>query len=124
MSSFLKHVEYRASGGHKVFRSESLNATEISKELESIYKDDASSYRAIAKRVAEFKEPERTFEDSPRASRPSIITTGQNIEAVGRIVMHDRQISVRRLAYELTMPTTTVYEIVSNHLGMKKVSAR
>ena len=41
--------------------------------------------------------------------------------------MHDRQISVRRLAYELPIPTTTtttVYEIMSNHLGMKKVSTR
>ena len=41
--------------------------------------------------------------------------------------MHDRQIAVRRLAYELDIPTTTtttVCEIMSNHLGMKKVSRR
>ena len=38
--------------------------------------------------------------------------------------MRDRQISVRRLAYELTIPTTTVYEIVNNRLGMKKASTR
>ena len=36
--------------------------------------------------------------------------------------MHDRQISVRRLAYELSIPTITVHEIMSNHLSMKKVS--
>ena len=38
--------------------------------------------------------------------------------------MCDRQISVRRLAYELAIPTTTVYEIMSNHLAMKKVSTK
>ena len=39
--------------------------------------------------------------------------------------MIDEQISVHRIAYELTIPTTTVYEIISNHhLGMKKVSTR
>ena len=38
--------------------------------------------------------------------------------------MLDRQISLRRIAYELIIPTTTVYEIISNHLGMKKVSTR
>ena len=55
--------------------------------------------------------------------RPSIITTDENIEAAQR-VMRDRQISVSRLAHELPIPTTTVHEIMSNHLGMKKVSAR
>ena len=38
--------------------------------------------------------------------------------------MCNRQISVRRLPYELPIPTITVYEIISNHLGMKKVSTR
>ena len=38
--------------------------------------------------------------------------------------MHNRQFSVRRLSYELPIPTTTVYEIISNHLGMKKISTR
>ena len=38
--------------------------------------------------------------------------------------MRHRQISVHRVAYELGIPTTTVYEIMSNHLGMKKVSTR
>ena len=55
---------------------------------------------------------------------PSIITTDENIVAVERIAVHDRQASVRRIADELAIPTTTIYEIVSNHLGMKKVSTR
>ena len=75
-------------------------------------------------RLLNFKEPERAFEDSPRTACPSTITTHQNIEAVERIVIRDRQISVRLLAYELPIPTTTVYEIMSNHLSMKKVSTR
>ena len=73
---------------------------------------------------AEFKDPERAFEDPPRMGCPSIITTDQNIQAVERIVMHDRQISVYRIAYKLAIPKTTVYEIISDHLGMKKVSTR
>ena len=38
--------------------------------------------------------------------------------------MRDQQISVCPTAYELAIPTTTVYEIMSNHLHTKKVSAR
>ena len=55
---------------------------------------------------------------------PSTITTDQNTQAVERIAMRDRQISVCHLAQELSIPTTTVYEIMSNHLGMKKISSK
>ena len=57
--------------------------------------------------------------------RPSTITTDDNIEAVARIGMRDRQISICCVAYELPIPTTTtVYVIMSNHLDMKKLSTR
>ena len=118
----MSNIEYRA--GIKFFTRKSLNATEIRKELDSIFKDDALSNCTVAKWVARFKEPESDFEDSSRTGRPFTITTDQNTEAVKRIIMRDRQISVHRLAYELLIPTTTIYEIMSNDLGMKKVSTR
>ena len=58
----------------------------------SVYKDDAPSYCIVAKWVAEFKEPERGFEDSSRTGRPSTITTDENIQVVERIGMRERQI--------------------------------
>ena len=70
--------------------------------------------------MAEFKNPEHGSEDAPRMGRPSTITADENIEAVERIVMRDRQISIRRLAEELPI----VHEIMSNHMGMKKVCTR
>ena len=50
-------------------------------------------------------------------ARPSIITADENIETVERIVMHDRQISIRRPAEELTI----IHGIMNNYMGMKKV---
>ena len=97
-----------------------LNTTKISKELDNVYKDSAPSYRTVAKWVAEFKDPERAFEDAPRMDHPSTITADENIEAVERIVMRDRQISIRRLAEELAI----IHEIMNNHMGMKKVCTR
>ena len=114
------NIEYRSV--IKFFTWKGPNAAEISKELDSIYKDDAQSNRTIVKWLAEFQSLERVFEDSLRTDLPSIITIDENIEAVERIVMGDRQISVHRVAYELAIPTTTVYEIMNNHFGMKKVS--
>ena len=38
----------------------------------------------------------------------STITTDENIEVVEQIVKRDRQSAVRRLAYQVGIPTTTV----------------
>ena len=80
--------------------------------------------RTVAKWMAEFKDPERAFEDAPRRGRPSAITTDENIEAVERIVMRNRQVSSRRVAYESAIPKTIVHESINNQLGMKKVCTR
>ena len=113
------NVEHRAV--IKFFIRKGLNTTEISKELHNVYKDSALSYRTVDNWVAEFKDPERGFEDAPRMGRPSTITADENIEAVERIVMRNRQVSVRRLAYELGILKTIIHEIMDNQLGMKKV---
>ena len=51
---------------------------------------------------------------------PSTITADENIEAVERIVMRDRQISIRCLAEQLTI----IHHIMNNHMGMKKICTR
>ena len=74
--------------------------------------------------MAEFKDPESGFEDAPQMDHPSTITANENIEAVKRIVMRDRQISIRHVAFELAIPKTIIHEIMNNHMGMKKVCTR
>ena len=86
-----------------------LNTTKISKELDNVYKDSAPLYHTVAKWVTEFKDLEHGFEDAPRMGRPSTITADENIEAVERIVMHDRQTSICRLAEELPI----IHEIMT-----------
>ena len=113
------NIEHRAV--IKFFTRKGLNAIEVSKELENAYKDSAPSYRTVANWVAVFNNPEHGFEDASRMGRrSSTITTQENIEAVQRIVMRHRQISVRRLAEELVI----IHEIIDNQLDMKKVYTR
>ena len=83
----MSNIEHRAV--RNFFTRTGLNATEISNELNNIYKDSASSYPTAAKWAAEFKNPEYGFEDAPRIGRSSTINTDENIEAVERIVMRD-----------------------------------
>ena len=74
----------------KVFTRKGLNAIEISKELDNVYKDSAPLYRTVTKWMAEFKGPERGFEDAPQMGRrPSTITANENIKAVEWIGMRD-----------------------------------
>ena len=117
-----KYVEHRAV--IKFFSRKGLNATQITKVLEDVYQDSAPAYRTVAKWVTELKNPARDFEDAPRTGRPLTTATDENIEVVEHIVMRDRQISVRRVAVELGIPKTIVHEILSNHLGMRKVYVR
>ena len=88
--SKMLNIEHRAV--IKFFTRKGFDATEISMELENVYKDSAPSYLTVIKWVAEFKDPEGTFEDAPRMGRPSIITTDENIEAVERVI--DKSLSV------------------------------
>ena len=117
--SKMSNIEHRAV--IMFFTRKGLNAIEISKKLDNVYKDSAPSYRTVSKWVAEFNNPERAFEDALRMGHPSTITADENIEVVERIVMRDQQISVRRLAEELAIPKTTIHEVINNHMGMKKV---
>ena len=120
--SKMSNIRHRAV--MKFFTRKGLNTTEISKELDNVYKDSAPPYCIVAKWVAEFKDPEHAFEDESRMGRLSTITVDENIEAVERIVMGDRQISVLRLAEELAIPKTIIHEVMHNQLGMKKVFTR
>ena len=120
--SKMSNIEHRAV--IKFFTRKGLNAIEISKELDSVSKDAASSYRTVAKWMTEFKDPECSFEDASRMGHPSTITTQENIEAVERIVMRNWQVSVRRLAEEWIIPKSTIHEIMNNHMGMKNVCTR
>ena len=74
--------------------------------------------------MTEFNNPERAFEDAPRMGHTSTITADENIQAVQRIVICDRQVSVCRVAEELPIPKTAIHEIMNNHMDMKKVCTR
>ena len=113
--SKMSNIEHRPV--IKFFTRKRFNAFEISKDLNNVYNDSTALYCTVTNWLAEFNNPEHGFEDAPRMSRPSTITTQENIEQVQRIGMDGRQISIRRLAEELPI----IHEIMKNHMGVKKV---
>ena len=84
--------------------------------MTDVYGHSAPSYSTDAKRVAGFKDPARIFEDAPRSARPPTALTDERVRTVEEVVMRDRQISIRRVADELTIFKTSLYEIMSRLL--------
>ena len=78
--SKMSNIEHRAV--IKFFTRKGLNVTEISKEMDNVCKNSASSYRTVTKWVAKSKSSERGFEDAPQIGRPSTITIDENIKVV------------------------------------------
>ena len=114
--SKMSNIEHRPV--IKFFTRIRFNAFEITKDLNNVYKDSAplSPSGWLNSMI------QNTFEDASRVGRrPSTITADENTEAVQRIVMRDRQISIRRLAEELA-PFQN--EMMNNQMDMKKVCTR
>ena len=118
----MSHIDHRAV--IEFFTPKDLTATEIHKELDNVYKDSVPSYCTVAKWGDEFKDPQCGFEDAPRRDCPSTTVTDENIQAIERIVMRDRQISVRRVVNQLAISKSSVLEIMNNYLDMSKVCTR
>ena len=79
------NIQYRAV--IKVFIRKRLSATEATTELTDIYSYSALSYRTVAKLVAEFNDPTRTFEDASRSGQSLTAVTDESIRAVEEVMV-------------------------------------
>ncbi|KOC59845.1 Putative uncharacterized protein FLJ37770 [Habropoda laboriosa] len=71
-----------------------------------------------------FKEGREEIQDLPRFSRPSTVSTGENIEKIKKMVIENRRVSVREVAHEVEMSHMSVRNILTEVLGMRRVAAR
>ena len=65
-----------------------------------------------------------SIEDDARTGRPKDATTDENVEIVHNLVMCDRRRYLRRIASEVGISFGAVQTIITDILGMSKVSAR
>ncbi|KAJ8935472.1 hypothetical protein NQ318_009597 [Aromia moschata] len=99
-------------------------ATETVSMIKTAYKEDALSDRQVSRWHKAFLDGREEVDDEDRAGRPSTTTTADNVTRVRELLNSDRRLSVRLMADMLTIPKTQVYEIVTNHIGMRKVCAK
>ena len=78
----------------------------------------------IYKWYKQFKEGREDVNDNPRPGRLSTSTTDESVEAVKKMILENRRITIRKVAEEVGMSVDACHAIFSDVLGMRRVSAK
>ncbi|CAH1257192.1 SETMAR [Branchiostoma lanceolatum] len=81
--------------------------------------EDSPSYSTIKKWVANFKRGKGSVKDDPRSGRPKTATSENEVDAIHRMIMNDRRVTIRHIEHSLGIS----YGSVQNVLGKNKLSA-
>ena len=117
----MEKIEHRAV--IKYFVKKAISAKEIN-DMQEVLGDQTPSYATVKRWVGEFKLGRESMEDHSRSGRPTTSSSDETVEQITRIIMKDRHILVRQIASELDISKSTVADILSEVLGMHKVSMR
>ena len=101
-----------------------MTPKEIYEDFMKTLGNESLSYSTVKKWAAEFKRGRESIEDDARSGRPKDATTDENVETVHNLVMCDRRRDLRCIASEVGISFWAVQTILTDILGMSKVSAR
>ncbi|GFV08302.1 protein GVQW3 [Trichonephila clavipes] len=96
------------------------NATETFAKLQQSYGVSVLSRTQVFRWFKAFSEGRESIEDEPRSGRPSV----SNVVRVRDLVRSDRRLTVRMIGEELNLNHTTVHQILTNELKMRKIYAK
>ena len=108
----------------KLFVHLGKTPTEALKLLQEVHGDDMMSRICLFEWHRRFKEGREEVEDDHRSGRPSTSRADANAVRVRRKVRNDRRRTVRMIADELGMNGERIWRIITEDLGMKKISAK
>ncbi|XP_067131011.1 protein GVQW3-like [Centruroides vittatus] len=92
--------------------------------MDEVLGESAPSYTIVEKWTALFKSGRESVEDDPRSGRPSTAVTEENIDKVHDLVLADYRLKTCEIAETTGISVNRVYYILTENLGMTKVSAR
>lgn len=98
--------------------------TEVREDLQKVYGDSCLSNGAISKWINRFKDGRETTEDDTHTGRPVIIKSDKKIAEIQEFILEDRRVTVENVADHFFISYGTAQDIMSNKLGMRRVSAR
>ena len=101
-----------------------MTPKEIHKDFMKTLENESPSYSTVKKWDAEFKRGKESIENDAKSGRPKDATTDENVEIVHNLVVCDRRRDLRSIASEGGIRFGAVQTILTDILGMSKVSAR
>ena len=101
-----------------------LTPKEIKAELDKVYGTSVPVFATVYNWVNEFKRVRTPTKDKYRSGRPAEVTTSEMIYKIRDMVSSDRRIKVREIVEAIGMSQGTVFLILHEKLGVKKISAK
>ena len=92
--------------------------------LEQVFLEQTLSHLTVSLWHKRFKEGCEDVEDDPRCGRPSTSRDETNVELVKKIVCGDHPLTVRLISDELGLNRNSLWQIITEDLGMRKVCAK
>jgi histone-lysine N-methyltransferase SETMAR len=108
----------------KYFHLKGLSASEIIAEMNNSLGESAPSKTMVYKWIAEFKRGNLSTNDGQRTGRPKEVKTEEMIDKIHDIVLNDRRVKLREIVNIVNISYERVWNILNEHLHMKKLSAR
>lgn len=108
----------------KYLRIKGLPRKAVHEELVTTLGEDAPSYSMVKKWYAEFAHGRTSTEDAARSGRPADVTTPEMVDKVLSLILSDRRLTIRHVSTVLNISNATAHSIITEHIGMHKVSAR
>ncbi|GFU24727.1 protein GVQW3 [Trichonephila clavipes] len=100
------------------------NATETFAKLQQGYGYSVLSRDQVFRRFKAFSEGRESIEDEPRSGRTSVSKTAENVVRIQDLLRSDRRLAVRMIGEELNSNHTTVHQILTNELKMRKICSK
>ena len=108
----------------KVRTALNIQARVIYEELYSVFADEAPPLRTVERWTKWFREGREEVEDEARPARPVTETTSENIEQIRRLIDDDPYTTIEELEEQTGLTYSTIQRIISNHLQLRKITAR
>ena len=100
------------------------NIVEAKQWLDKRYRDAAPGESTSIEWYAKFKRDHTNTDDTERSSLPKSAVVPENITKVHKIVLGDRKLELREIADTLTISEGSVFTILHESLGMRKLFSK
>lgn len=115
-------VEYRVLIKHCFLMGKT--ALETTEFIQKCYPGSAPSISSVRRWIHKFKRGDFSVQDGDRTGRPNSAVTTENINKALKLVRSDRRLKLDEMAKILRISHGSVFTILHDHLGMRKLCAR